>query len=649
MHGITQLSPGDIFAGDYRIVRPLKRGGMGSLYIAEQLSTRIPRALKLMHADLVADEQLLRLFEQEAWIGSRIKSDHVVRVIDAGVEKTTETPWLAMELLDGEDLASRIKPLIPLPHATAVEILSQVCDALLAAHTAGVVHRDLKPENVFIAEPLRTGIDLTVKILDFGIAKLIAASTARGTMPIGTPLWMAPEQASGELISPATDVWAIGLLAFRLLTGRVYWTRQLFDLDGLRYELLKAPLVSATKRAAEHGCSGRIPPRFDAWFAKCVTRSSAERFKNAGEARELIFDALMFDGETLRARISPIPPPPSQPMIYPVGPPQPPGAAYDRSWYVPRVREERAALNYLKFPGSPAVFFGPEHFGKTWLLDRCLAQLEKHQAYQSIVVNFGVLDRGSLDELLQSLAARILQLRDLEPLSIRGAWEGPGGSMQKLTRWMEEKVLPDVPSALVLALDDVDIVSGSPYQDDFFALLRSWAESPMEPWSKLRLVLAVSTTPAQLINDPNRSPFNLTAPIELDDFSVSQVEELARRYGLRWSRPDIQRVMALVGGHPSLIRLLMHEAALHETPLSELLDPGLGKGWILWHEMQRLRTWLSKHDLLDLAARLALTPTCSLTAVEVHRLTRARVIDEDASGGPRLRHELYAHAARLRA
>ncbi len=648
MPGITQLFPGDIFAGDYRIVRSLKQGGMGSLYVAVQLATGVQRALKLMHADLLGDEQLLRLFKQEARIGALIKSDHVVRMIAAGVDKPTGTPWLAMELLDGEDLAARIRPPIPpLPHATVVEILSQVCDVLTAAHLAGVVHRDLKPENIFLTKPLGPGLELTVKILDFGIAKLIAASTARGTIAIGSPLWMAPEQSSGEKISAATDVWAIGLLAFRLLAGRVYWTRQLLDQDGLRYELLKSPLVSASKRAGEYGCSARIPPRFDAWFARCVARSSEDRFANAGLAREHLIDALRFDG--VPPLLSPPPPRPSEPTIYPVGPPQPPGAAYDPNWYVPREREEKTALNYLKFPGSPAVLFGPEHFGKTWLLSRCLAQIEKQQTYDSIVVNFGLLDRSSLDELLKSLANRILRLRGLPPLSIRGGWKGPGAAMQKLTRWMELEVLPDIPNALVLALDDIDIVSGSPYQDDFFALLRSWAESHMAPWSKLRLVLAVSTTPAQLINDPNRSPFNLTTPIVLDDFSAAQVEDLARRYGLHWSRLDIQRVMALVAGHPTLVRLLMHEAALHETPLAELLDPGRGNGWILWHEMQRIHTWLRKHDLLVLTARIAQEPTCSLAVEEVHRLVRARVIHDDPSGRPRLRHELYAHAARLRA
>src|SRR5260370_5374972 len=104
MEGIVQLVPGAVFAGDYQIVRPLSQGGMGAVYVAQQLSTSKQRALKLMHPQLVAQEDLRRRFEREARVGAQIESDHVVEVIGAGVDSATGLPWLAMELLPGEDL-----------------------------------------------------------------------------------------------------------------------------------------------------------------------------------------------------------------------------------------------------------------------------------------------------------------------------------------------------------------------------------------------------------------------------------------------------------------------------------------------------------------------------------------------------------------
>jgi hypothetical protein len=210
---------------------------------------------------------------------------------------------------------------------------------------------------------------------------------------------------------------------------------------------------------------------------------------------------------------------------------------------------------------------------------------------------------------------------------------------------MERHVLPRVESALVLAIDGADVALGAPYQDDFFALLRAWAESFHEPWPRLRLLLSVSTTPALLVTDPNRSPFNLTAPIILGDLRLAQVENLSRRHNLTWSSAQIGRLMDLVGGHPYLVRLLMHRAALHGTPLDELLDSGLGSRWILFEDLRRIRAWLSRCGLLDVAVRVARDPEAKLAPDEYHRVIRAGVLLEDTPSSRRLRNRLYHLAA----
>ena len=174
--GIEKLAPGAIFAGDFKIVRQIGEGGMGTVYVAEQMSTGRERALKLMLPSVVSSADLREKFEREAKVGARIKSEHVVEVIAAGVDAASGTPWLAMELLVGEDLARNVIRRGPLPLEEVGTVLEQVAHGLDAAHRAGIVHRDLKPENIFLAESQSAQKSFTAKLLDFGIAKVVEAS-----------------------------------------------------------------------------------------------------------------------------------------------------------------------------------------------------------------------------------------------------------------------------------------------------------------------------------------------------------------------------------------------------------------------------------------------------------------------------------------
>jgi len=287
----VSLSPGSLVAGDYRIVSPMAQGGMGEVYAVEQLSTGKRRALKLMKPELLSDPALVARFEQEAKIGARIESDHVVEVVGAGVDRELGMPWLAMELLQGESLAAMLLRRRTLPFGEARALFGQLSHGLGAAHKAGVVHRDLKPENIFIAKVQQLGVDFKVKILDFGIAKLFddAKTSNTGMMSLGTPRYMAPEQTGGQPITPATDVWALGLIAFQVLTGHYYWRRATGGPNDsvmtLMREVLFEPLVPASRRAAEYNASHLLPPGFDEWFAHCVAREPIERFQNATDAQ----------------------------------------------------------------------------------------------------------------------------------------------------------------------------------------------------------------------------------------------------------------------------------------------------------------------------------------------------------------------------
>ncbi|MGZ3421953.1 MAG: bifunctional serine/threonine-protein kinase/formylglycine-generating enzyme family protein [Polyangiales bacterium] len=296
MSTLVQLIPGTSFAGEFQVIRKLAEGGMGAVYEVTQIATGASRALKIMHPQLVTDEKLRQRFVQEAKVAALIKSDHVVQVVGAGVDPQTGTPWLAMEMLEGETLHDYVSRRGALAPIEVREVFSQLCHALAAAHDAGIVHRDLKPENVFLAVARREGVPFTVKVLDFGIAKLVAEAATNQTAAIGTPLWMAPEQTEhGGNVRPATDVWALGLIAFYLLTGKHYWrggNAEHMSAAVLLREVIIEPLVPATTRAAEYGRADRLPPGFDEWFSACLVREIERRFQHARAVRDA-FDVLL--------------------------------------------------------------------------------------------------------------------------------------------------------------------------------------------------------------------------------------------------------------------------------------------------------------------------------------------------------------------
>ncbi len=290
------LLPGTIFGEDFKVISPLSRGGMGAVYVVEQVSTQKRRALKLMLAARAADPEMRKRFEQEARVGAMIPSEHVVDVIAAGIDARTQIPWLAMELLDGEDLEAFIERRGTVTPGELHEIYAQLCHALTAAHAIPIVHRDLKPGNIFLARPRLSDARPIVKVLDFGIAKIVGAAPST-TAALGTPLWMAPEQSEPRTpIAPAADVWALGLIAFRLLTGRLYWVSA-NDPDkpalSVVREVLFEQLSSASDRARAFGVADKIPPGFDAWFDRCVTRDLAARYPEAGAAWRALQDVLV--------------------------------------------------------------------------------------------------------------------------------------------------------------------------------------------------------------------------------------------------------------------------------------------------------------------------------------------------------------------
>jgi serine/threonine protein kinase len=291
---LPEIPFGAVVGGDYMIVRPLGRGSMAAVYVAEQLSTAHHRALKVLRREYVSDVTLFKRFEREAQMAAKIPSEHVAQIVASGVDEKLQVPWISMELLEGQTLGDHVEERGPMANDAVREVLEQLCHALAAAHQLGIVHRDLKPANVFLSDAKRVGAKRVVKVLDFGVARVIAESLTLLGQPLGTPRWMSPEQALVETCTTATDVWALGLLAFYMLTGRPFWRACLRPGDdaGVLREIAFDPVPIASTRALELGAGERIPRGFDEWFAQCVARSAGDRFVNAGAAYKALAQAL---------------------------------------------------------------------------------------------------------------------------------------------------------------------------------------------------------------------------------------------------------------------------------------------------------------------------------------------------------------------
>ncbi len=278
-----------IVAGRYRRERLLGRGGMGEVHAAIDLRTDRRVAVKLMHGHRLDSADARARFEREARVGARIDSPYLVEVHDAGVDPDSGAPFLVMELLDGEDLEQRLARLGPRPAAEVVDHLGQVALALTRMHAERVVHRDLKPSNLFLQE--RRGDLPRIKVLDLGIAKELTDTGGRSTGIAGTPVYMAPEQISGGAIAPATDRYALGLIAFTLLVGAPYWEKG----DGeepiaLAVKMKDGPRVAASTRARD--CGATLTPAFDAWFERATARRPDRRFGSAIAAVRALAAAL---------------------------------------------------------------------------------------------------------------------------------------------------------------------------------------------------------------------------------------------------------------------------------------------------------------------------------------------------------------------
>jgi serine/threonine-protein kinase len=290
-------------AGSFRIQRLLGRGGMGTVYLAEHPVIGSKVAIKFLHESMSASPELVGRFYDEARAVNLIGHENIVAIYDLALLPPSRY-YIVMEYLDGAPLsallrAGRVDPMI------ALEVLFQLADALRAAHEHGVVHRDLKPENVFLLR--RHGRDPFVKLVDFGIAKLAdrtsGARTAAG-MIVGTPEYMAPEQCTDGRVDRRTDVYALGVMAYELATGRLPFTGAAIP------QILLAHVRDAPRSPRAHAPA--IPDALERAILRALQKRPDERFQSMGEMAVALDEARRQLSE-LAPRAAPAPASPAAP------------------------------------------------------------------------------------------------------------------------------------------------------------------------------------------------------------------------------------------------------------------------------------------------------------------------------------------------
>ena len=268
---------GEIVAGKYRVERVLGAGGMGIVVAAQHIELRQMVAIKFVLPDALENAEAVERFIREARAAVRLRSEHVARVLDVGTLKSG-APYMVMELLEGFDLEQVLTREGPLPVEKVAQCIIQACEALAEAHSLGIVHRDLKPQNLFLTRSV--GGTPHLKVLDFGVSKIDSFGGTRGLTRtqamMGSPLYMAPEQMrSARDATARSDIWALGVILYRLLTGRLP-----FDAESMPELCLKVALEPPVPLRS---LRADLPPALEAIVMHCLAKEPAQRLGGAAE------------------------------------------------------------------------------------------------------------------------------------------------------------------------------------------------------------------------------------------------------------------------------------------------------------------------------------------------------------------------------
>jgi serine/threonine-protein kinase len=289
---------GEVVAGKYEVLKLLGSGGMGYVVAARHLELDEKVALKFLRPECLTNRELVARFAREARAAVKIKSEYVARVFDVGTMPRDGAPFIVMEHLEGKDLCDIVGEQGPLPIKNTAEHIMQACEALASAHAIGIVHRDIKPENLFLTKRSHA-VDI-IKVLDFGISKVALTGSAaddrtslvKTSAPVGSPLYMSPEQLRGsDDVDTRTDIWSLGCVLFELLTGHLPFEAPSITMVTAAI-LEQAPPKVRSLRAD-------VPAALEAVVSRCLEKDPNRRFQDVGELA-----AALYPFAPRRARLS---------------------------------------------------------------------------------------------------------------------------------------------------------------------------------------------------------------------------------------------------------------------------------------------------------------------------------------------------------
>ena len=275
------LEAGTIINDRYKIVGPIGEGGMGAVYEAEHTGVGRRVAIKVLLPEFARNAEVVGRFEREARAAAAIGHDNIIDVLDVGTHDGA--PFMVMEILKGESLATRIERAGALSPESAAYVMAQVISALGAAHAAGIIHRDLKPDNVYLVT--KAGVRDFVKLLDFGISKFKddgkgpagSGKTQTGAL-MGTPVYMSPEQATAKRdIDHRADLYSAGVMLFEMVTAQAPFNAE------SHAELLMDIVYRPNGVKSARSVNPTLPPEFDAIVSKAMAKDRDDRYQDAGE------------------------------------------------------------------------------------------------------------------------------------------------------------------------------------------------------------------------------------------------------------------------------------------------------------------------------------------------------------------------------
>jgi serine/threonine protein kinase len=666
--------------GHYRILSLLGAGGMGEVYLAEDMRLGRKVALKLLPGEFTRDRERLQRFEREARAASALNHPNIITIFEIG--RVNDIHFIATEFIDGQTLRQRMRS-APVKLDEALDAAMQAASALATAHQAGIVHRDIKPENVMLRR------DDIIKVLDFGLAKLIVQPSAESTVigendasseeqietdpgkMMGTARYMSPEQIRGQEVDGRSDIFSLGVMLYELVAGFAPFG------GATPGEVMSAILTREPPPLTRH--SREAPAELERMVSKAMAKTREARYRVVNDLLndlknlklELELEAkLKRSGQSSDKETTALPDHPAEQtaelpvteslystQLSPASQSsairkalEPDGGAVplDSAFYVvrPTDAEFQAAIARRD---SIVLVKGARQVGKTSLLARGLQQAREAGA-KVVITDFQSLSADCLESitnLFLALAGLIADQLDLDVFPDQ-VWHSKLSPSINFERYLRREVLARVSSPIVWGMDEVDQLFTCDFGSEVFGLFRSWhnkrALDPQGSWHRLTLAIAYATEAHLFITNLNQSPFNVGTRLQLEDFTPEQVEELNRRYGspLR-DRAEVERYFRLVGGHPYLVRRGLYEMAAHGQDLAALEGRADHDEGPFGDHLRRILVSLTQDQSLCEVAREVLQDQPCRTPESFYRLRSAGLVSGDSARNVKPRCQLYAN------